>query len=104
MNSPISTGTLRLLECLIDENADSSTVELGEGDCQFLLDQYNVKLCVSSKGGFICYFGMKTGLAGRGTTRGFALMLMLANLQFKRNKDIPLENDLKIFFDFLTSK
>lgn len=95
----MNADTIRLLENLIDEKADSGSVEFAEGDCRFLLDEYNVKLCVSTKGGFICYYGMKTGLAGRGTTTGTALRLMLVNLKFQRNKDMALADDLKLFFD-----
>lgn len=90
--------TFKILEYLLNDNSEIESTDLGEVDCQFLLDEYNVKLAPSSKGGFICYYGMKTGLAGRGETRISAFKVMMINLQFKRNKELTLAEDLKLLF------
>ena len=99
INSYMSTSTLKLLELLLNDDGDIESIDLGEVDCKFLLDEYNVKLTPSSKGGFICYYGLKTGLAGRGTTRISAFKIMMNNLRFKRNKEHTITEDFNFFFN-----
>lgn len=99
ITSQVPSHTLILLESLFKDDGEPGSIDLGEEDCRFLLDEYNIKLTPSSKGGFICYYGMKTGLAGRGTTRISALKIMMNNLRFKRNKESSLNEDLKLFFN-----
>lgn len=71
--------------------------DFSEFECAYLFEQFNIKFSLSQKG-YLCFPGSKVGLAGFGELKIDSFIRMLKNMDFRRNPEVDIADDLKSFF------
>lgn len=69
-------------------------------ESEFLSECLNVRFKATS-GGILCFYSRKPGSGGFGSTQIDAFCRMLKSLEFKRNFNLSLVEDLTVFFQAL---